>query len=185
MEPFTTLRTTTVVFAAADVDTDQIVPARFLTGTSRQGLGAACFADRRTRDDFPAWPPHGACLVAGPNFGCGSSREHAVWALVQAGIRVVIAPSLADIFRTNALKNGLLAFTVPPAAHAALAAAPGAEVTIDLAAQTLQLPDGTDAPFAVDAFARTLLLAGRDELDLLAEQDAAITAWEEARAWMP
>jgi 3-isopropylmalate/(R)-2-methylmalate dehydratase small subunit len=170
-----------------DVDTDQIIPARFLKGTTRSGLGQGLFADRRygadgqPRPDFPLNRPEAAgapVLVTGRNFGCGSSREHAPWALVAYGFRAVISVSFADIFRGNALKNGLLPVVVPKEVHERLAAAPGATVTIDLEAQEIALGDGTRTRFPVDPFARHCLLEGIDEMQFLLSQEAAIAAYE-------
>ncbi len=160
----------------SDLDTDQIIPARFLTTTHRDGLGAHLFHDRRhhpdgaPREDFPlaALQRHGqGFLLAGHNFGCGSSREHAVWALLEAGIRAVISTRLADIFRGNALRNGLLAIELPAAACARLARCAGQEILIDLLEREIRLPAGGCIPFTIDPFARFALLRGADELDLL------------------
>jgi 3-isopropylmalate/(R)-2-methylmalate dehydratase small subunit len=187
MERFPRLETTTVVLLRDDVDTDQIIPARFLTGTSREGLGRGLFAGWRfdaeggARPEFPLNRPeaHGATvLVAGRNFGCGSSREHAVWALAEFGFRAVVAISFGDIFRGNALKNGLLAVAVDAAVRARLAEASGSAVTVDLADRTLTLADGTRVGFEVDAFARHCLLEGIDEMEFLLGQEAAIAAYE-------
>jgi 3-isopropylmalate/(R)-2-methylmalate dehydratase small subunit len=187
MEPFRLLSGRTVVLPLDDVDTDQIIPARFLKGTTRTGLGRGLFADRRydesgaLRPEFPLNKPDAAgapVLVVGRNFGCGSSREHAVWALLDQGFRAVIASSFADIFRGNALKNGVLPVALSAGAVACLTAAPGATVTIDLRAQQVTLPDGTRAAFIVDPFARHCLLEGIDEMEFLLGQDAAISAYE-------
>jgi 3-isopropylmalate/(R)-2-methylmalate dehydratase small subunit len=187
MDPFRVLTGRTVVLPLDDVDTDQIIPARFLKGTTRTGLGQGLFADRRyaadgtPRADFPLNRPEAAgapVLVTGRNFGCGSSREHAVWALMDQGFRAVIAPSFADIFRGNALKNGLLPIAVPAPVHARLAAAEGASVTVDLRAQEVTLPDATHVRFAVDPFARHCLLEGIDELSFLLGQEKAIAEYE-------
>ncbi len=181
MAKFTTLTSRVVILPANDVDTDQIIPARFLKVTDKAGLGAGLFADwryqadgRTPKPDFPLNAPRAAgaaVLLAGDNFGCGSSREHAPWALTGFGFRAVIATSFADIFRSNALKNGLLPVAVDPATHAALleqlGRQPEAEVTIDLQAQTLRLPDGRAAGFPIDGFSRTCLLQGVDELGYL------------------
>ena len=189
MEPFRTLTSCTVVLARRDIDTDQIIPARFLKGTTREGLGKRLFAGWRydatgaPRPDFPLNDPHaqGArILVAGANFGCGSSREHAPWALVDHGIRAVISASIADIFRNNAIKNGLVPAVVDEEAHRALLANPFAEVTVDLEAQEVRAP-GVRARFCIDPFARRCLLDGTDELGFLLAQSAAITAYEQAR----
>jgi len=190
MEPFRVVTGRTVVLPLDDVDTDQIIPARFLKGTTRAGLGSGLFADRRygpdgaPRPDFPLNRPEAAgapVLVVGRNFGCGSSREHAVWALADQGFRAVVGPSFADIFRGNALKNGLLPVAVPAEIHARLAAEGGATVTIDLEQGALVLSDGTRVAFAIDPFARHCLLHGIDEMDFLLGQDAAIAAYETGR----
>ena len=168
--PFLTLTARTVALPADDVDTDQIIPARFLKGTTREGLGRHLFAGWREDPAFALNRPEarGALvLVTGRNFGCGSSREHAVWALADWGFRAVVALSFADIFRANALKNGLLPVVIAPAAHAKLAAAGGAAVVIDLEAGTVALPDGSRERFLVEPFARRCLLEGMDELDFL------------------
>jgi 3-isopropylmalate/(R)-2-methylmalate dehydratase small subunit len=186
-EPFRRLESKTVVLPTENIDTDQIIPARFLTTTTRVGLGQSLFADWRydasgaKRADFPLNQPgnEGAqVLVAGRNFGCGSSREHAVWALRDFGFRAVISTELADIFRRNALKNGVVPVVVDAASHAWLAANPGAAVVIDLEKRALALPDGTLARFAIEPFARYCLMEGVDELQFLLSQDAAITAYE-------
>ena len=184
------IRSRTVVLPATDVDTDQIIPARFLTTTSRDGLGRALFADwrfdaeGRPRPEFVlnrAESVGCAILVAGRNFGCGSSREHAPWALYDYGIRAVISTSIADIFLNNSLKNGLLPILVDEVFHDWLLAHPGAEVEIDLEATTVTLPDGRCAKFPVEAFARHCLLHGVDELGYLLSQAPAIEAFERAR----
>ncbi len=184
------IRSRTVVLAADDVDTDQIIPARFLTTTRRDGFGAALFSDwrldaeGRPRPDFALNDPAArgaAVLVAGRNFGCGSSREHAAWALRDYGFRAVVAGSFADIFRNNALKNGLVPVAVGAPALAWLTAHPGVEVTIDLEAATLAAP-GLDAQaFPIERFARYRLLNGVDELGYLLSQSAAIDAYERSR----
>ncbi|HVO98779.1 MAG TPA: 3-isopropylmalate dehydratase small subunit [Bryobacteraceae bacterium] len=180
----------TVVFPVDNIDTDQIIPARFLKTISKAGLGDQLFYDWRyeangaPKPDFilNADSAKGAeILVAGANFGCGSSREHAPWALTQFGFKAVVSTSFADIFKGNALKNGLLPVIVPPAVHAALIQAPGVVVTIDLASQTLTMPDGTSTQFPIDAFAKHCLLEGVDELGYLLKQDAAIAAYESRR----
>ncbi len=191
MEPFTALTSACVVLPAENVDTDQIIPARFLKTIERRGLGAHLFADWRLdehgqpRLDFPLNSPSAAgaaILVAGHNFGCGSSREHAPWALLDFGFRAVISTGFADIFRNNALKTGLLPVALSSSAHAGLLAqlveSPRAPVTIDLESQTAALPDGTSHAFAVDPFARHCLLNGVDQLGFLLAQDAAITTYE-------
>jgi 3-isopropylmalate/(R)-2-methylmalate dehydratase small subunit len=186
-----TFTSSTVVLPVDNIDTDQIIPARYLKGTSRSGLGKVLFADwrydaqGRPKPDFVLnrSEARGAeVLVAGDNFGCGSSREHAPWALVDAGFRAVISTSIADIFKNNALKNGLLPIEVEPAVHRRLAAQPGALVTVDLEAQAVTLADGTKAPFEVEPFARYCLLNGVDELSFLLGQAGAIDAFERAQA---
>jgi 3-isopropylmalate/(R)-2-methylmalate dehydratase small subunit len=191
MEPFTTLTSSCVVLPAENVDTDQIIPARFLKTIDRRGLGAHLFADWRVdeqgnpRPDFPLNSPDAAgaaILIAGHNFGCGSSREHAPWALLDFGFRAVISTGFADIFRNNALKTGLLPVALSTSAHSSLlkqlADAPRARVTIDLEIQTATLPDGTTHAFPVDPFARHCLLNGVDELGFLLELEPAIAAYE-------
>ena len=191
MDPFTALTSSCVVLPAENVDTDQIIPARFLKTVDRRGLGAHLFADwrldeqGRPRPDFPlnsSDARDASILVAGHNFGCGSSREHAPWALLDFGFRAVISTGFADIFRNNALKTGLLPVALSPSAHATLLerlrASPRAPVTIDLETQTAILPDGTAHSFPVDPFARHCLLNGVDELGFLLGQDAAIAAYE-------
>ena len=187
MERITRFTSSTIAWPADDVDTDQVIPARFLKGTARSGWGDHLFADRRydaegrPRPEFPLNRPEakGArVLVAGRNFGCGSSREHAVWALQGYGFQAVIALSFADIFRGNALKNGLLPVAVEESAHARLLSAPGSAVTVDLEAQKLTLADGTAASFVIDPFARYCLLNGIDELQFLLGQEEAVAAYE-------
>ena len=159
-----------------DVDTDQIIPARFLKTTGRAGLGAQLFADwRGARFDAAN---DARILLAGNNFGCGSSREHAVWALVDFGFEAVIARSFADIFRANALKNGLVPVAVEEDVHRFLVANPGAAVTIDVARAALVLPDDEEVTFPLDPFARQCLTHGVDELDYLRRHETAIAVWE-------
>ena len=188
MTAIQTLRSRTVVLASTNIDTDQIMPARFLTTTTREGLGKQLFADWRydasgaPKPDFVLNQPAATgclVLVAGRNFGCGSSREHAPWALVDYGFRAVVSTEIADIFRNNSLKNGLLPVIVDGQTHAWLIANPGAEVTIDLASCTLTMPTGTAVKFPIDPFARYCLLNGVDELGYLLSKDAAITAYEQ------
>jgi 3-isopropylmalate/(R)-2-methylmalate dehydratase small subunit len=187
MEPLKTIISRTVLLPIDNVDTDQIIPARFLKGTTKNGLGEKLFSDWRydqqgnRKGDFVLNRPEaqGAqVLVAGDNFGCGSSREHAPWALVDYGFRAVVSTSIADIFRNNALKNGLLPIVVEAALHRRLLAEPGASVTISLEDQTLRLVDGTSARFAVDPFARYCLLNGVDELAFLLGAETEIAAFE-------
>jgi 3-isopropylmalate/(R)-2-methylmalate dehydratase small subunit len=180
----------TVVFPVDNIDTDQIIPARFLKTISKEGLGDQLFYDwrydasGRPKADFVLnqEAAKGAqVLVAGGNFGCGSSREHAPWALMQFGFRAVVSTSFADIFKQNSLKNGLLPIVVPADAHAALLQSPGAVVKVDLAAQTLTLPDGRAVEFPIDPFARHCLLEGVDELGYILQQKPAIAAYEAKR----
>ncbi len=194
MDALTTLTSRTVVLPIRDIDTDQIIPARFLTTTTRDGLGAALFHDLRynrdggERRDFPLNDPASrdcAILVAGNNFGCGSSREHAPWALLDYGIRAVIATEFADIFKNNALKNGLLPIIVDAVTHAWLVANPGVELQIDVVASQLTLPDGRVVDYPIDAFARYCLTQGIDQLGYLRQQADAIAKFEEARPWKP
>ncbi len=180
MAQFTTLASRAVVLPVSDVDTDQIIPARFLKVTDKAGLGDSLFADWRyapdgsPRPDFVLNQPGArgaAILVAGDNFGCGSSREHAPWALTGFGLRAVVSTSFADIFKNNALKNGLLPVVVDAATHASLLDLlrkdPQAELAVDLARQTLTLPGGRSVTFPIDGFAKTCLLNGVDELGYL------------------
>jgi 3-isopropylmalate/(R)-2-methylmalate dehydratase small subunit len=187
VEPVRRIVSRTVVLAADNVDTDQIIPARFLTGTSRDGLGTALFADWRRdasgdlRADFPLNRPEaeGArILVAGANFGCGSSREHAPWALTDYGFTAVVSSSIADIFKGNAVRNGLVPVEIGPAAHRALLSQPGAEIVIDVEAGTVSLPDGSTARFELVPFARRCLLTGRGPLDFLLDQEGTISGFE-------
>ncbi len=181
MEPIRTIRSRFVLLPIDDADTDQIIPARFLKTTSRAGLGAHLFADRRG-PDFPLDRPEarGAhVLVAGRNFGCGSSREHAPWALFDAGFRAIIALGIADIFRANAIKNGIVPVVVDEPFHARLTASPGAEVVIDLDKLAVFIEDGgPSAAFSLDPFSRHCLMAGVDELGLLLAQVDSIAAYE-------
>lgn len=191
MKTFTRLTSPTAVLAIDHIDTDQIIPARFLKVTDKHGLGEKAFHDWRYLADGQANPDfvlnrpenqNARILVAGENFGCGSSREHAPWALLDYGIRAVVSTSIADIFRNNALKNGLLPVTVSPAFHQTLLAAPGHKVSIDLEAQTIHLLGGQTESFRVEAFARYCLLSGKEPLDFLFDQEPLITAYEEARS---
>src|SRR3954463_1360919 len=184
-----TIRSRTVVLPTTNIDTDQIIPARFLTSTSKAGFGKHLFADWRydaagnPRPDFVLNTPaaDGArVLVAGRNLGCGSSREHAPWALQDFGFQAVISTEFADIFRTNSLKNGLLPILVDETTHAWLLANPGAELAIDVAESTLTLPDGTVVKFPLEGFARFCLLNGTDELGYLLSQNTAIAAYEQS-----
>jgi 3-isopropylmalate/(R)-2-methylmalate dehydratase small subunit len=191
MEPIRTIESRTVVIPRENIDTDQIIPGRFLKVTDKKGLGKGLFSDWRydaegkPRPDFVLNRPEGqGCriLVAGDNFGCGSSREHAPWALVDHGFQAVISTRIADIFRNNALKNGLVPVVLEPAAAAKLLAAPGASVRIDLASQTVTLPDGSTASFPIDGFAKYCLMNGIDELGFLLSQEEAIAGYESKQA---
>ena len=188
IEPFTVLTGTTFVLPQSDIDTDQIIPARFLTTTVREGLGQSLFADWRYDSDGReiADAPlnsdaarSASILVAGNNFGCGSSREHAPWALLDFGFRVVISTEIADIFRSNSLKNGLLPIVVDRQTHAQLLAEPGVTLTVDLENRAIALPDGETIGFDVDGFSRYCLMNGIDQLGFLLEQREAIAAYEE------
>lgn len=188
-DPFHTLTSRTVVLPQNDIDTDQIIPARFLTTTERAGLGKAAFYDWRYDENgapLNSSPLNGVdtkthqILVAGSNFACGSSREHAPWALLDFGFRVVVSSDIADIFTSNAQKNGLLTVVVDHETHEALLAAPGAEVTIDLENLTVSFAEKETA-FSVEPFARRCLLDGVDPLGGLLAQEAAIAAYEASR----
>ena len=190
MQPITHIRSTTVVLPNTNIDTDQIIPARFLTVTTRDGLGKSLFADWRYLKDGSVNPEFvlnqpGAqgsrILVAGDNFGCGSSREHAPWALLDYGIHAVISTSLADIFCSNSLKNGLLPVIVDTTTHRWLLQHPGAALDIDLDAMRVTLPDGTQAAFPLEAFARHCLLQGIDELNFLHSKLPDIERYESCR----
>ena len=194
MEAFRQLDAVAAPLARVNVDTDQIVPALYLQKPRSADFGAFLFRDVRhdaagaRRDDFPLNAPAYAdarILVAGRNFGCGSSREHAVWALCDGGFRAVIAPSFGDIFFSNALKNGLLPVCLPEERVAGLLDtlrhAPGTRLCIDLVALSVSAPDGSRASFSLDPFARHCLLEGLDELDYTLGQSARIEAFEHAR----
>jgi 3-isopropylmalate/(R)-2-methylmalate dehydratase small subunit len=194
-EPVTRVEGPAVALPADDIDTDQIIPARFLKTTTREGLGVHLFDGWRydeagkPREGFVlngAAARGARVLVAGRNFGCGSSREHAPWALLDFGFRAVVATSFADIFKQNALKNGLLPIALPEADHAAILAAvtekPGTLVGVDLVRQVVAAPGGRAVPFAVDPFARQCLLNGVDEIGFVQALAPAIAAFEAARA---
>ena len=189
-KPLNIVTSKTVVLPAANIDTDQIMPARFLTMTTKAGLGKHLFNDWRYHDDGSETDhllntdEAKACeiLVGGHNFGCGSSREHAPWALTDYGFRVVISSEIADIFRGNSLKNGLLPIVIDKAAHQWLLDHPGEEITVDLTAQEVRLPkNGGTYSFEIDGFSRHCLLEGLDEMGFLAAQDDAIAAFEKSR----
>jgi 3-isopropylmalate/(R)-2-methylmalate dehydratase small subunit len=191
MQPVKRVTSKTVVIASSNIDTDQIIPARFLTTTTKEGLGKQLFADwRYAKDgspnpDFVLNRPESRAaqvLVAGRNFGCGSSREHAPWALLDFGFRAVISTEIADIFRGNSLKNGLLPVVVDEQTSRWLLEHPGADVDIDLEAMRLTLPTGTQVPFPIEAFARHCLLNGIDELGYLRSQLESIERYEAALA---
>ncbi len=191
MEALLRVRSTTVVIASSNIDTDQIIPARFLTTTTKQGLGKQLFADWRyaadgtPNPDFILNKPEAmGCevLVAGKNVGCGSSREHAPWALLDYGFKAVISTEIADIFKNNSLKNGLLPVVVDASTHAWLLAHPGAQVEIDLQTTRLTLPTGVSVLFPIEAFARHCLINGVDELGYLRSKIADIKRYESARA---
>ena len=191
-DPFTVFTSRVVPLPAENVDTDQIVPARYLKVTDKAGLAEALFRDWRFDENGSLREPRFVLdqpgmagrniLLVGDNFGAGSSREHAPWALTAWGVRAILSTSYADIFRSNSLKNGVLPIVVDPATHARLfelvASDPDAELTVDLAEQGVLLPDGTTFDFEIDAFAKAMILAGTDELGYLLSKDAAIAAWE-------
>jgi 3-isopropylmalate/(R)-2-methylmalate dehydratase small subunit len=192
-DPFETFTSRVIPFPAENVDTDQIVPARFLKMTDRWGLSEALFADWRFTDDGDAKPDFilnrremqgRKILLAGDNFGAGSSREHAPWALMAWGIRVILSTSFADIFRTNALKNGLLPIVVEPVRHRQLfqlvADNPNVELAVDLETQKVHLPGDEDLDFEIDPFVKLMIIAGTDELGYLLSKAPAIAAWEAA-----
>ena len=193
-EPFTVFTSKVVPIPAENVDTDQIVPARYLKVTDKAGLAEALFRDWRYNEDGSLREPRFVLdrpgmagrriLLVGDNFGAGSSREHAPWALTAWGIRAILSTSYADIFRSNSLKNGVLPIVVDPATHARLielvAKLPDAELTIDLAEQGVLLPDGSTIDFDIDPFAKQMILAGTDELGYLLLKGAEIATWEAA-----
>lgn len=194
MQPLKRIESRSVVLPVADVDTDQIIPARFLTTTTREGLGTNLFNDWRYLPDGsnnPAFvlnkPEAAGCtiLIADRNFGCGSSREHAPWALTDFGFQAVISSEIADIFRSNSLKNGLLPIIVDNDTLAWLLEHPGAELIVDVEASTLSLPDGRSVNYPIDGFARYCLLEGIDQLGFLQKHTTDITKFEEQRAWKP
>lgn len=182
------INATTVVLANENIDTDQIIPARFLTTTERKGLGRFAFSDWRyepdgsPRVDFALNRPENSAakiLVAGKNFGCGSSREHAPWALLDVGIEAIISSEIADIFRSNAMKNGLLACVIPAAAHAKLIAEPGKQVSIDVKSATVSF-DGESHTFPLDPFTQHCLLNGVDQLGFILAHAEQIAAFEQS-----
>ena len=194
MKKFTKFESRLLPFPIDNIDTDQIIPARFLKTITKEGLDKQLFNDWRydaegnPKPDFILNQPRATgveILLAGDNFGCGSSREHAPWALTQFGFRAVISTSFADIFKGNSLKNSLLPIVVPADVHTALFAAveanPNVQVAVDLVSQTLTLPDGKQIQFAVDAFSKQCLLEGVDELGYILKQEPAIAAFEAKR----
>jgi len=191
VKPFLPFESRMVPMPNNNIDTDQIIPARFLKTTSKEGLDKQLFCDWRydaqgnPKPDFILNTPRGQnaeILLAGDNFGCGSSREHAPWALTQFGFRAVISTSFADIFKGNALKNSLLPIVVPQNIHDKLFALPeNAKIRIDLASQTITLPDGERVEFPVDPFSKTCLLEGIDELGWILKRESSIAAFEAAR----
>ncbi len=187
MEPIKSVTSKTIVIPLDDIDTDQLIPARFLTTTTRDGLGEHLFTDWRyekdgtPKPDFVLNTPEakGAqILVAGRNFGCGSSREHAPWALLDFGLRVAISTEIADIFFNNALKNGFIPVVVDDDTHAWLLDNPGTEVTVDLESSTVIVPGREPVPFSVDSFARYCLLNGLDQMGFLTQHADDIAAFE-------
>ncbi|MCA9869660.1 MAG: 3-isopropylmalate dehydratase small subunit [Caldilineae bacterium] len=193
MQSFTQLTATAVPLRAENVDTDQIIPARYLTAVTKEGMGEGCFAawrylhDGSLDEDHVLNRPHhqGAeILLAGRNFGSGSSREHAVWALTDYGFRVVISPGFADIFHNNSLKNGLLPVTLPhhivEMMHDLVEEQPDTTITVDLEAQVVSLPDGQEFSFHIDSYRKACLLDGLDDLGYLLSRSADIAAYEAA-----
>ena len=194
MESIQKISSCITVLPISDIDTDQIIPALFLTTTSREGLGAHLFNDWRFLADGTDNPDFvlnqaesEGCevLVAGHNFGCGSSREHAPWSLLDYGIRAVISTGIADIFRSNSLKNGLLPIVVDDDTHSWLISNPGSQVEIDVSDATLSIGNGTTVEFPIDEFARYCLLEGIDQLGFLQDEEEAISRFEETRPWTP
>ena len=184
----------TVVMPSRDIDTDQIIAARFLTTTSSEGLGKNAFYDLRYNKDGSekadfvlnqAAADGCSILIGGNNFGCGSSREHAPWALLDYGFEAVISTEIADIFRNNSLKNGLLAIVIDDETHKWLMANPGEEISIDVESSVITLSDGRVVEFTMDGFARFCLLGGIDQLGYLRQSSTAIEAFEENRTWKP
>ncbi|MEZ6317824.1 MAG: 3-isopropylmalate dehydratase small subunit [Phycisphaerales bacterium] len=187
MNPINTVRTPAVVLPDENIDTDRIIPARFLTTTTSDGLGQHAFCDWRyapdgsPRPEFPFNDPRATgaqILIAGRNFACGSSREHAAWALYDLGVRVVISTEIADIFRANAARNGILPIVVPEREHQHLLSAPFAEVAVDLEACTITPAGAEPFTFTIDAFMRECLLAGVDHLGYLLSRMDEIEAFD-------
>ncbi len=194
MKPIKILTSNTVILPSTDIDTDQIIPARFLTTTTREGLGKHLFSEWRylkdgsDNPDFALNAPAAKgseILVAGNNFGCGSSREHAPWALLDFGIKAVISTEIADIFRSNSLKNGLLPIVVGPSVHDWLLDNPGASISIDVETSKITLPNNEQCTYPIDSFARHCLLEGIDQLGFLQNHITDIEKFEEKRSWKP
>ncbi len=193
MRPIKTFTSKILPLPMENVDTDQVIPARFLKITDKAGLAEGLFQDWRARDpNFILNQPRAkeaGILIAGHNFGCGSSREHAPWALLGFGFKAVISTSFADIFRNNALKNGLLPIVVDEATHQQLMSLaeedPSAEITIDLASQTITLPDGRKVTFPIDGFNKQMLLQSVDELGYLLAKEDALKKFEETHVGGP
>ena len=190
MEPIKTIRSRTAVLPLSNIDTDQIIPARFLRATTREGFGKHLFsewrydADGNPKPDFVLNKPEAqgcAILVAGNNFGCGSSREHAPWALTDYGFKAVVSTEFADIFRNNSLKNGLVPVLVDQPTNEWLLTNPGADITIDIATTTLAMPNGKTYQFPLEPFAKYCLMNGVDELGFLLRQNDEISAYERKR----
>jgi len=191
-QPYTMFTSKVVPLDAENVDTDQIVPARYLKVTDKNGLAEALFRDWRFNEDGTLKDPPfildrsgmsgRQIMLVGDNFGAGSSREHAPWALAAWGVRAIISTGFADIFRSNSLKNGVLPIVVPPVVHQRLweivRQDPDAQLTVDLAEEGVLLPDGTTIDFTIDPFSKRMMLAGTDELGYLLSKDADIAAWE-------
>ena len=190
MTGFRTLASRSVVLCQTNIDTDQIIPARFLSTTERKGLGKHAFNDWRLQADGSPNPDFAfnqpqnqgrSILLAGRNFGCGSSREHAPWALTDLGLRAIVSSEIADIFRSNSLKNGLLPIVLAEADVQALMERPDDELSIDVATRELRTPDGRVFSFPLDGFSQTCLLEGVDEMGYLLARDADISRFEDAR----
>jgi 3-isopropylmalate/(R)-2-methylmalate dehydratase small subunit len=194
MDKFTTLSGVAAPLPIVNVDTDMIIPKDYLKTIKRTGLGTGLFAEMRYNEDGSENPDfilnkpayrNAKILVAGDNFGCGSSREHAPWALLDYGFRAVVSTEIADIFRNNALKNGLVPIVVDAGTHRHLLDNPGIELDIDVARSTVTLPDGQTASFPLDGFARHCLLEGIDQLGYLCQQLDAVRRFEDTRPWTP
>ncbi|MDR1076172.1 MAG: 3-isopropylmalate dehydratase small subunit [Xanthomonadaceae bacterium] len=190
MNGFKILKSKSVVLPQTNIDTDQIIPARFLSTTERKGLGKHAFNDWRQKTDgspnpdFPFNQPRNQgrqILLAGCNFGCGSSREHAPWALTDLGLRAIVSSGIADIFRNNSLKNGLLPIVLSESDVQTLMQRPDDELTVDIAMRELRTPDGRVYPFPLDAFAQTCLMEGVDEMGYLLGKESDIARFEKAR----